>query len=48
MKQFTEPELIVKMMMPRDILTASSGEETDPTTTENSDIKMPEIDDWDD
>lgn len=47
MKQFTEPELIVKMMMPRDILTASSEEATDPTT-ENSDIKMPEIDDWDD
>lgn len=47
MKQFMEPELIVKMMVPRDILTASSEEETDPTT-KDSDIKMPEIDDWDD
>lgn len=46
MKQFTEPELIVRMVMPKDILTASSEEATDPTT-ENSDIKMPELD-WDD
>ena len=46
MKQFTEPELIVKMMMPRDILTASGEEATDPTT-KRPDIEMPEIG-WDD
>lgn len=47
MKQFTEPELTVKLMMPRDILTASGEEETN-LATENSDIITPEIDDWDD
>ena len=46
MKQFTEPELIVKMMMPKDVLTASSEEATDPTTKQPDHV-MPEIG-WDD